>query len=174
LFGMLKPGGSLYIYDTPNRAWPIDFHTTGLLGIPWTKPGSPSAYARAVRAGRYGDSPRYTPGPRGMEQCGAWGATYWEILGYLKGESFRVDNTRAGGNKHIDYLGGSRRFRLARYTFDFFVGLLARPLRIPITAFYPFLDNLVITKTGAPKRTVKAEGSRARSSSSSPTFVTVR
>ena len=174
LFGMLKPGGSLYIYDTPNRAWPIDFHTTGLLGIPWTKPGSPSAYARAVRAGRYGDSPRYTPGPRGMEQCGAWGATYWEILGYLKGESFRVDNTRAGGNKHIDYLGGSRRFRLARYPFDFFVGLLARPLRIPITAFYPFLDNLVITKTGAMKRTVKVEGSRAGSSSSSPSLVTVR
>jgi len=54
------------------------------------------------------------------------------------------------------------------------VGLLARPLRIPITAFYPFLDNLVITKTGAMKRTVKVEGSRAGSSSSSPSLVTVR
>src|SRR5436190_19743310 len=85
---MFKPVGSLYSYDTPNRAWPIDFHTTGLLGIPWTKPCSPSAYARAVRAGRYGDSPRYTPGPRGMGQCGAWGATYWETRSAIIWERF--------------------------------------------------------------------------------------
>src|SRR5438093_425657 len=97
LFGMLKPGGSLYIYDTPNRAWPIDFHTTGLLGIPWTKPGSPSAYARAVRAGRYGDSPRYTPGPRGMEQCGAWRAPSWSILRTLLPPRVSILNRRAAG-----------------------------------------------------------------------------
>jgi hypothetical protein len=29
------------------------------------------------------------------------------------------------------------------------VGLLARPLRVPITALYPFLDNLVFMRTGA-------------------------
>jgi 2-polyprenyl-3-methyl-5-hydroxy-6-metoxy-1,4-benzoquinol methylase len=148
LFSMLKKGGSLYVYDTPNRVWPYDFHTTGLMWIPWMKPGSAGAYDRAVRKGRYLDSPRYTPGPRGMEQCGAWGATYWEILRYLKGERYVCQNTLKGRNQHIDYLGGGRRYRLVRYPFDFFVGLLARPLRIPITAFYPFLDNLVIQRTG--------------------------
>jgi SAM-dependent methyltransferase len=148
LFEMLDEGGSLYIYDTPNRLWPYDFHTTGLMGIPWTKPGSFGAYQKAVRKGRYTDSPHFTSGPRGLEQCGAWGATYWELLDYLEGEDYACLNTLAGNNKHIDYLGGARSFRWFRYPFDFFVGLLARPLRIPITALYPFLDNLVFVRNG--------------------------
>lgn len=147
LFEMLNDRGCMYIYDTPNRLWPYDFHTTGLWGIPWSKPGSTKSYERAVRKGRYMDSPRYSPGPRGMEQCGAWGATYWEILEYLKGKNYTCVNTLPGNNRHIDYLGGARAFRQLRHPFDFFVGLLARPLRIPITAFYPFLDNLVVMKT---------------------------
>src|ERR1700704_1483 len=61
LFEMLDDGGSLYIYDTPNRLWPYDFHTTGLMGIPWTKPGSPDAYRKAVERGRYADSRHFTP-----------------------------------------------------------------------------------------------------------------
>ncbi|TLZ44653.1 MAG: class I SAM-dependent methyltransferase [Methanobacteriota archaeon] len=149
LFRMLKESGYLYVYDTPNRMWPYDFHTTHMWWIPWMEPGSARAYHRAVRKGRYQDSPRITPGPRGMEQSGAWGATYWEILDYLKGENYSCLNTHPGNNRHIDYLGGSRRFRYFRYPFDFFVGLLARPFQIPITAFYPFLDNLVIVKNGA-------------------------
>ena len=148
LFEMLDDGGALYIYDTPNRLWPYDFHTTGLMGIPWTKPGSQAAYEKAVRKGRFADSPHFTPGPRGLEQCGAWGATYWELLEYLEGEPYTCLNTLPGNNQHIDYLGGARNFRLFRYPFDFFVGLLARPLRIPITALYPFLDNLVFVKRG--------------------------
>jgi SAM-dependent methyltransferase len=149
LFGMLKESGYLYVYDTPNRVWPYDFHTTHLWWIPWMEPGSARAYRRAVRRGRYKDSPRISPGPRGMEQSGAWGATYWEILEYLKGEDYSCLNVHPGNNRHIDYLGGARRFRLVRYPFDFFVGLIARPFRIPITAFYPFLDNLVIMKNRA-------------------------
>jgi 2-polyprenyl-3-methyl-5-hydroxy-6-metoxy-1,4-benzoquinol methylase len=148
LFEMLDEGGCLYIYDTPNRLWPYDFHTTGLMGIPWTAPGSPDAYEKAVRRGRYTDNPHFTPGPRGLEECGAWGATYGELLEYLEGEDYACLNTRRGNNKHIDYLGGSRSFRWFRVPFDFFVGLLARPLRIPITAWYPFLDNLVFVRTG--------------------------
>jgi 2-polyprenyl-3-methyl-5-hydroxy-6-metoxy-1,4-benzoquinol methylase len=149
LFGMLKDSGYLYVYDTPNRVWPYDFHTTHLWWIPWMEPGSPRAYDRAIRKGRYKDTPRMSRGPRGMEQSGAWGATYWEILAYLEGENYTCLNAYPGNNRHIDYLGGARRFRLARYPFDFFVGLVARPFRIPITAFYPFLDNLVIMKNGA-------------------------
>jgi SAM-dependent methyltransferase len=148
LFGMLNPSGHLYVYDTPNRVWPYDFHTTGLWWIPWTEPGSAQAYERALRKGRYVQSPRIAAGPRGLEQAGAWGATYWEILRYLEGENFSCLNIHPGNNRHIDYLGGARRFRLVRYPFDFFVGLVARPLRIPITAFYPFLDNLVLVKNG--------------------------
>jgi hypothetical protein len=117
------------------------------------EPGSHRAYDLAVKKGRFADTPRTSPGPRGLEQSGAWGATYWEILRYLKGESFECLNTQRGNDKHIDYLGGARRFRLLRYPFDFFVGLVARPFRVPITAFYPFLDNLVIRKTAGPART---------------------
>lgn len=148
LFEMLNAPGYMYIYDTPNRVWPYDFHTTGLWWIPWAEPGSRRAYERAVRAGRFMDFPRVSQGPRGLEQCGAWGATYWELRDYLDGEDVRCLNTLPGNNKHIDYLGGARRFQLVRYPFDFFVGLVARPFRLPITAFYPFLDNLVFMKPG--------------------------
>lgn len=147
LVGMLKVPGYLYIYDTPNRLWPYDFHSTRLWWIPWMKPGSKRAYERAVKSGRHIDTPRSAPGPRGMEQGGAWGATYREIRGYLRGEPYECLNTRPGNNKHIDYMGGARRYRLIRYPFDFFAGLITRPLKIPITALYPFLDNLVIMKT---------------------------
>jgi hypothetical protein len=73
LFEMLDEGGCLYIYDTPNRLWPYDSHTTGLMGIPWTAPGSPDAYQKAVQRGRYTDSPHFTPGPpraRGVRNVG--------------------------------------------------------------------------------------------------------
>jgi 2-polyprenyl-3-methyl-5-hydroxy-6-metoxy-1,4-benzoquinol methylase len=36
---VLKPGGHLFIHDTPNRVWPFDGHTTGLWftnWLPWT------------------------------------------------------------------------------------------------------------------------------------------
>ena len=51
IWRVLKPGGELFIFDTPNRLHPFDHHTTHLWGVGWM----PVALARrwAVRRGRF-------------------------------------------------------------------------------------------------------------------------
>jgi 2-polyprenyl-3-methyl-5-hydroxy-6-metoxy-1,4-benzoquinol methylase len=103
LFDMLERSGHLYINDTPNRLLPFDFHTTQLWWIPWTKPGSEWAYGRAIRKGRYFDDPTLPKGSVALEERGAWGATYCEILGYFKGKRFVVLNIQPDHKRHLYY-----------------------------------------------------------------------
>ncbi|HET8680101.1 MAG TPA: class I SAM-dependent methyltransferase [bacterium] len=146
LFDALAPGGSLFINETPNRFWPVDLHTTGLWWIPWSTPGSPWAYRTAVKAGRHVDNPSaHSDGPLGLEERGAWGATFFEIAGYLSGRRFRVVNTLRGHNRHISY--GHRIDSRKRQAFEFLVyHAITRWARIPIVALAPMLSNLVIQK----------------------------
>jgi 2-polyprenyl-3-methyl-5-hydroxy-6-metoxy-1,4-benzoquinol methylase len=145
VFGLLAPGGCLFITETPNRLWPFDFHTTGLAGIPWTRPGSPWAHSRAVRRGRYSPTRRLTPGPRGLEEAGAWGSTWWEIKECLRGLPWRAVNLMPGRDRHVHVPPGGllRRFAEGLVYFSF-----TRPLGVPITAFTPFLNNLVLQRSG--------------------------
>jgi len=144
LFEMLRPRGHLFINDTPNRLIPVDQHTTQLWWIPWTRPGSEWAFRHAFRKGRLGSEPP-SGGPREMEEAGAWGATYWEITGYLEGLPWECLNVRAGHDRHIRCRpAGCNRKR------DLFEALLypwaVRLGRVPLTAFTPDLTNLVIRK----------------------------
>ena len=36
---VLRPGGFLFVYESPNRLWPVDHHTTGLPLLPYLPPG---------------------------------------------------------------------------------------------------------------------------------------
>jgi len=141
---LINPKGFLYINDTPNRLWPKDVHSTQLWWIPWMRPGSPRAYRRAVRKGRHSDTPTTTQGPRGLEEVGAWGATYWEIREYLKGKGFACLNIRRGHDRHIRHVsrGGGKR---ALVDAVFYIPTV-RFLRAPIVAFSPFLNHLVFQK----------------------------
>lgn len=148
LFNMLKKSGCLYINETPNRLWPFDGHATQLWLIPWTKPGSEWAYRRALKKGRHSDTTTISKGPLGLEEVGAWGTTYWEILNYLKGERFVCQNLVSNHNRHIDYLyHGTPRVRAIRTIFEFLMYYSAvKLLHIPITALYPQINNLIIKK----------------------------
>jgi 2-polyprenyl-3-methyl-5-hydroxy-6-metoxy-1,4-benzoquinol methylase len=42
----LKPGGHLVIYETPNRFWPFDHHTTQLYFWPWLPPRLALSYGK--------------------------------------------------------------------------------------------------------------------------------
>ena len=144
LFEILRPGGHLFINDTPNRLSPVDRHTTQLWWIPWTRPGSDWACRYAFRQGRLGNTPP-AGGPLELEEAGAWGATYWEIAGYLKGLPWECLNVLPGHDRHLRY----RPARVNRKR-DLFEKLLfpwaVRICRVPLTAFTPDLTNLVIRK----------------------------
>jgi len=144
LFDLLETPGYLFITDTPNRLWPRDSHSTGLWWIPWTKPGSAWAYRRAVRKGRHSDAPTISQGPLGLEEVGAWGATYWEIEGYLRGEKFVCLNMVSGHDRHFAHaFPGTWK----RTVFEAVMYLLAvKLLRVPITALYKTITNLVMKK----------------------------
>jgi len=163
LFDLLKTPGYLYISDTPNRLWPFDFHSTQLWWIPWTRPGSAWAYREALAKGRHAEVSGISPGPLGLEEAGAWGATYWEIQRYLRGRNFLCLNTVPGHDGRLCYcmpatdyevigrnlgfpFGGRTLYHLTRL-FEFIVQLLgSKLLRVPITAFAPSLTNLVFRK----------------------------
>ncbi len=146
LFDALSAGGYLYINETPNRLWPIDLHTTGLWWIPWSPPGSKWAYGRAVKAGRHVDNPStHSDGPLGLEERGAWGATFFEIVNYLGGRRFRVVNVLPGHNRYISYM--RRTESRKRRIFDFLIyHSIMKLTHIPIAAVSPMLSNLVIQK----------------------------
>jgi hypothetical protein len=148
LFDILNLKGVLYINKTPNRLWPIDRHTTQLWWIPWTAPGSKWSYSKAVRMGKHFDNPgTHSLGPLGLEERGAWGATFFEIKEYLSGKSFEIVNGLPGHNRHLSY--AQSRENIQRRIFDFFVyNCFSRWTKIPITALAPFITHLVIRKIG--------------------------
>lgn len=148
LFGMLNPGGHMFITDTPNRLCPYDYHSTQLWWIPWARPGSQWGYQRAVSKGRHSDAPTISSGTLGLEEVGAWGATFWEIRRYLAGEGAVFLNTVSGHDRHIHYVSGGpwkrRAFELLMYY------PTVRILGAPITAFAPYISNLIIQKRRDP------------------------
>jgi len=144
LFHLLRDNGYIYINDTPNRLLPFDFHSTQLWWIPWTKPGSQWAYRRAIRKGKHSDAPTISGGPLGLEEVGAWGATYCEITGYFKGERFVCLNLVNGHNRHLYYAYPSTRYRSVFEFVTYY--LLVKPFHVPMNAFAQSIPNLVIGK----------------------------
>ncbi|MCD6298855.1 MAG: class I SAM-dependent methyltransferase [Deltaproteobacteria bacterium] len=150
VFRTLQERGFLYINETPNRLFPCDLHTTKLWWLPWTCPGSVWAYNRAIRKKRHTDvtnTDKQSPGPLGLEERGVWGATYFEIIGYFSGLSFKVMNNREGYDRHIDYQK-IQKASVKRAMFEATVYYSATKwFGVPITAFSPSISHLVIQKT---------------------------
>jgi SAM-dependent methyltransferase len=51
-YRVLAPGGHLAVFDTPNRAFPLETHSVGLPGIQWLPPRLAYGYARLLRPAR--------------------------------------------------------------------------------------------------------------------------
>ena len=146
VFDALNPGGFLYIYETPNRIWPKDVHTTGLWWINWAKPGSKRAYARAVKNGHHSDNPlTHSDGPLGLEERGAWGMPYFEFLRYLPKGQYSIVNTMPGHNRNVNYT--RRNLSLKRRMMETALYYCAtKPFKVPIVAFCPMFSPLVVQK----------------------------
>lgn len=142
MWRLLKPGGLLYISETPNALWPIDRHTTGLPFVPWL----PSGMARrwAIAAGRHrADADLDARGRRGM--------TFWGVVRPLRRANLRYEvlNVTRARNRLLP--GGldreaSGKRRAATLLLE---GIAARPLAacgVPTVALAPFLEHLCLRK----------------------------
>lgn len=154
----VRPGGQIFINDTPNRLFPVDLHTTQLWWIPWTRPGSAWAYQRASGRGRYVDNGFFTAGPRGLEEAGAWGTTFWALDSCLQRLGFTCLNLARGHDRRLRYrpLHANRR----RGIFEAFlypIGPMC--LKVPLTAFMPNLNNLVFQRAIEQREIQRPESS---------------
>jgi 2-polyprenyl-3-methyl-5-hydroxy-6-metoxy-1,4-benzoquinol methylase len=160
LFEMLRRDGCLFIHDTPNRLWPIDFHSTQLWWIPWMAPGSQLAHRLAVARRRHTQAPTISEGPLGLEEVGVWGCTYWEITANLRGMEFTCLNVLDGQNRHLHYTQETRGKRAIFERLVYYPAV--KLLRVPITAFAPFLTNLVFQRSGSGAPSSSAPANRSR------------
>lgn len=150
MWRVLRPGGLLFVYESPNRLWPVDHHTTGLPLIPYLPPRWAFRLARALS-----DRVEPTETLEDLVGRGMIGVTYWEILRALpRGEVVCMNlqdhqdvplflaATTAGVRS-----GLRRRLKAAFYhALD---RAVCRPLGIPPAAFFPLL-SLCFRKEGAP------------------------
>ncbi len=145
LFSSLNPNGFLFITETPNRLWPIDFHTTGLWWIPWSKPGSQWAYQRAIQKGKFSlNSSVLSSGTLALEESGSWGTTYAEIKKALPAGQHEIVNLQPKHNRHLNYHSG----KMLEKVFDFIVYYtISKWTKIPLTAWHPTITNLVIRRS---------------------------
>lgn len=145
MWRLLRPGGLLYLSETPNALWPIDRHTTGLPLIPWL----PSRLAAriAVAAGKHRpDADLDARGRRGM--------TYWGVVRPLRraGLPFEVLNITRTHNRllpgGIDRATSPKR-RFAMLALERLAGAPLGALGTPTVAFAPFLEHLCLRKLPA-------------------------
>ena len=141
---LLRPGGYLFIRETPNRLWPKDGHTTGL----WWVPYMPLPLARRYAIRR---SPRVgaSDSIEDLLVAGMRGASYWEIVRPLRGPELIEWNRRRGGDIEAYFRfslaqpgeGQAKRAakRLLRSSFETLERLLLKPLGIPACALLPYL-----------------------------------
>jgi SAM-dependent methyltransferase len=141
MWRLLRPGGMLYISETPNPLWPVDRHTTGLPFVPWM----PRWMARrvAVAFGRH--APHADFDSRGWR-----GMTYWEVVRPLRraGLPYEVLNLTRTGNRLLP-AGAASRSAKRRAATVLLQNLAGRPLGalgVPTIALGPFLEHLCLQK----------------------------
>ncbi|NLE75336.1 MAG: class I SAM-dependent methyltransferase [Chloroflexi bacterium] len=138
---VLRPGGLLFVYESPNRLWPVDHHTTGLPLLPYLPASLAFRYARAA-------SPRVAPTETlsDLVERGMIGVTYWEVLHALKPGDAVCLNVADGQDVPrflaLTQVGAGRglRSRAKAAVFHGLDRLICRPLGLPAGAFFPLLS----------------------------------
>lgn len=140
----LMPGGILIITETPNRAWPVEGHTTGgTWWIPWMKPRNVfRKMRRREKYQAYSDVDFY--------RCGIIGSSYREILDCLGRPGDCVELSLHVRRYFKTLYARAVKKSLLRGAAVGFLGLgeplMGGLLRRPPSAFMPFLNHLVFQK----------------------------
>jgi hypothetical protein len=140
MWRLLRPGGLLFISETPNPLWPIDRHTTGLPLIPWLPSGM--AARLAVAAGRH------RPGAD-LDARGRRGMSYFAIKRAVG--DCEVLNLTAARNRlqPAGPPGGvapSARRRAGSFVLERVIGAPLAALGVPALALGPFIEYLCLKK----------------------------
>ncbi|WP_152427768.1 class I SAM-dependent methyltransferase [Desulfotignum phosphitoxidans] len=140
-FTKLKKDGYFIITGTPNLFYPKDRHTTGLYFIPWLP--SKIAYHYSVFRKKWQKG-------KNLDYAGRKGTTYFHIMKWLKPFSYVVLNVEMK-NFTSQYLINHHRINSFKRKLFFkpylaLEFLLQRFLKLPITAFMPYLNHLFIQK----------------------------
>lgn len=142
MWRVVTPGGYLLILETPNRLWPKDTHTTGLLLLPYLPPRLACIFAKAFKAVDKNHS------FEDLLAMGIRGATYWEIVSAIKGNNL-IEISREIPEKVENFFPLSsaksqsfwvRSFKIGiRKVLQGFETVILHPLKIPFVAFAPYL-----------------------------------
>lgn len=142
IWRVLRPGGYLFITETPNRLWPIDSHTTGLLFVPYLP--LPLARRYAILFSKRVDSSKTVDD---LIKSGIRGSTYWEVINSLKGEGVtELNKGKYDVDEYFKSIGTTKQsfaMKIAKSILKYFYKALdffvCRPLKIPISGFLPEL-----------------------------------
>lgn len=144
MWRLLRPGGRLFVSETPNPLWPVDRHTTGLPLVPWLP--SRAAARLAVAFGKH------RPGAD-LDARGRRGMSYWEVVRPLRraGERFEVLNVTEAANRLLPAgpEPGTRpglKRRLGTFVLESVAGKPLAALGVPTVALGPFLEFLCLRK----------------------------
>lgn len=140
MWRLLRPGGLLFISETPNPLWPIDRHTTGLPLVPWL----PSAWATrlAIAAGRH------RPGAD-LDARGRRGMSYFAIkraVGDCEVLNLTVARNRLLPAGPPQGTVSSGRRRAGTFFLERVIGPPLAALGIPSVALGPFIEHLCLKK----------------------------
>ena len=138
MWRVLKRGGFLFVFETPNRIWPIDGHTTGLPFVPYLPVGLARRYAILFsrRVGR-DDS------VEDLIDRGIRGVTYREIKRRLPGCAYVPNNdiARYFGSAPAGESPLRRSAKAAaRAGYTILEATACRVLRVPVAALLPRLS----------------------------------
>jgi len=141
MWRLLRPGGLLFISETPNPLWPIDRHTTGLPLVPWLPSGL--AARVAIAAGRH------RPGAD-LDARGRRGMSYFAIKRAI-GRDCEVLNLTVARNRLLpagppDGTAPSARRRAGTFFLERVIGTPLAALGIPSLALGPFIEHLCLKK----------------------------
>ena len=148
IWRVLKPGGLFFVFETPNRHWPIEGHTTGLPFVPYLPLGLARRYAILFsrRVNRH-DS------VEDLIDRGIRGVTFREITRRLPGCEYIPNNDIAryfGYSPAPESLLKRSAKALARAGYLFLEATLCRMLCIPGAAFLPRLSLCFRKQAAAP------------------------
>jgi len=138
LWRTLKPGGYLFVLETPNRLWPKDGHTTGLLFVPYLPLSLARRYAILFSKRVSSDESIDDLAARGIR-----GVTFREIARACDGYVY-IPNNDIERYFESSTLGQTdRKKSVKRYAMKMYKiveASLCRPFSVPVAALLPALS----------------------------------
>jgi ubiquinone/menaquinone biosynthesis C-methylase UbiE len=145
---VMRPGGHLFVRETPNRFFPYDGHTSRLPFVHWLPLWLAGPLVRALSPRGLSDRSNST-----LVEVGLIGLTYYEVLRHIRAAGGQPEDlTRTNRHCVEDFFlfwirkeprVSRRAIKLVVHAAFHVLELIVRPLGVPIAALLPSLDLCV-------------------------------